>query len=271
MRIADKCARVLLVAASMAALGACSDGPDPDETVDIDQTKVALEVILFDMADGGSESDQTAFDLRVQDIVKEQPGFIKRVVAYGRKEPLSPTDTASRRFLITVYWDSLEHANDAAKVLSADPIAAEPRPGVTPLGGAPYLYAHYVIGDSTKAGSEVPADALFDHEGLALEVVAFDIADGASVPDLLAADMNMDKTLISRQPGYLKRVTAVGKNELTQAPQYFITVFWESLDDAMAAGEVVAADPGGQAIFPFAKPGGMFTYDHFYDDLKMVK
>ena len=45
----------------------------------------------------------------------------------------------------------------------------------------------------------------------------------------------------------------------------------ESLDDAMAAGEAVAADPGGQAIFPFAKPGGMFTYDHFYDDLKMVK
>jgi heme-degrading monooxygenase HmoA len=249
--------------------GSSPGSPSPSARAPIDQSKVALEVILIDMADGGSEADQRAFDNRVQDIVKAQPGFIKRVSAYGRREPISASDTPKRRFFITVFWDSIEHANAAAAAFTSNPISKEARPGTKP--GMPDLYAHYVIGDSTIAGSEVPADALFDNPALALEVIAFDIADAASVPDLLAKDMNMDRTLISKQPGYLKRLTAVGKNELTQKRQYFITVFWKSLDDAMKAAAIVTKDPGSQVLYSFMKADGMMSYNHFYDGLKMVK
>lgn len=253
-----RAAQLVASAALVVALTSCNQ---------IDQSKVALEVIMFDIASGGNEAAQTAFDNRVQDIVKKQPGFIKRVTAYGRKEPLSAGDTSQRRFLIVVYWDSLEHAQAAAVVLTADPISKEQRPGVVP--GAPNLYAHYVIGDSVAAGSSVPDDSVLG-AGVALELVAFDTKSNTVTADLLAKDNEMDKGLISKQPGYLKRVTALGKNELTGHQQYFILVHWKSLDDAVKAAGVVSKDPLGQNISPFIDTSGYFSFAHFYDSLTDV-
>lgn len=253
-----RAAQLIALAALAVALPSCNQ---------IDQSKVALEVVMFDMASGGDEAAQTAFDNRVQDIVKKQPGFIKRVTAYGRKEPLAAGDTTQRRFLIVVYWDSLEHAQAAAVALTADPISKEQRPGVVP--GAPNIYAHYVIGDSVAAGSSVPDDSALG-AGVALELVAFDTKSGTVAADLLAKDNEMDKGLISKQPGYLKRVTALGKNELTGHQQYFILVHWKSLDDAIKAADVVSKDPLGQNIYPFIDMSGYFSYAHFYDSLKNV-
>ena len=74
----------------------------------------------------------------------------------------------------------------------------------------------------------------------------------------------MEMNLISKQKGFLRRITAVGKDEVTMAKQYYIHVYWETMADAMKAAEVVSADPGGKVLFQYTKnPNGIDHYAHY--------
>ena len=239
-------------------LSACGDGK-------YEATSVALEVIALNIADGANVAALRADDANMENnLISKQKGFLKRITAVGKDEV-----TQAKQYYIHVYWETMADAMHAAEVVSADPAGKVLFQYTKNPNGMDH-YGHYEIGDATdrrsNAGISYPGltDPKVSGPNVALEVIALNIADGADVNALKAADLDMEQNLISKQKGFLKRITAVGKSELTQAPQYFIKVFWESLDDALKAAEVVTADPRGKSAFPYLKnPDALGHYGHY--------
>jgi heme-degrading monooxygenase HmoA len=231
----------------------------------MESASVALEIIALNLADGADIAALKAADADMEKtLISQQKGFLWRVTAVGKDEV-----TQAKQYYIQVYWQTMADALNAATVVNADPKGKVLFPFAKNPDGIDH-YGHYEIG----AGPELRKNAGIMYPGLtdpkvtdpnvALEIIALNLADGADVTALRAADLSMEKDLISKQPGFLKRITAVGKSELTQAPQYSITVYWKTLDDALNAATVVNADPKGKVLFPFAKsPDALGHYGHY--------
>lgn len=254
--------------ASLSLLGfGCSSPVDPQS---VDQSKVALEVIAFDIASGTDEAAFRAADQPVEDLVKQQPGFLRRVTGFGKHESQGPQDPEKRQFYITVYWQTLDDANAAAQVLMASDAGKAPRPGATIAH-----YGHYVIGDSAAAGGyEIPADEVLAADGEAIELVSFDVKDDADPADVITQDVGMDKGFLRAQPGYVTRIGAMGKNELTQSTAHVAVVYWKSLDDAANAANALftlqsMSDPSQTPSYQ--KPNTPYFYSHYYDGLAVAQ
>ncbi|MFO0655416.1 MAG: hypothetical protein U0787_10090 [Polyangia bacterium] len=76
-------------------------------------------------------------------------------------------------------------------------------------------------------------DGKYEASSVALEVIALNIADGASVAALRADDANMENNLISKQKGFLKRITAVGKDDSNASQAVLHSCVLETMADAM--------------------------------------
>lgn len=245
----------------------CSSSDEPPA---VDPAKVTLEVIAFDLAPGTDEAAFRAADKPVEELVKQQPGFLRRVTGFGRHEAQGPTDPEKRQFYITVYWETLADANAAAEALLNSDVGKAPRPGATIAH-----YGHYVIGDSAAAGGyEVPADDVLAADGAAIEVVSFDVKDGADPADVIEQDVGQDVGFLREQPGYMARVGAMGKNELTQSTAHVAVVYWSSLDAAVNAANALftmqsMSDPSQTPSYQ--KPGTPYFYSHYYEGLELAK
>ncbi len=258
MKIDSYASKILALLTYGVLLLGCGDGYMED-------SKVALEVIALNIADGADVAALKAADLNMeQTLISKQKGFIKRITALGKDEV-----TQAKQYYIHVYWETMADAMKAAEVVSADPGGKVLFQYIKNPNGMDH-YGHYEIGDATErrknADLQYPGltDPRVNGPEVALEVIALNMADSLDPSVLRAADLEMEKSLISKQKGFIKRITAVGKSELTQSPQYFIKVFWESLNDALKAAEVVGADPGGQVLFKYLKtPDGLAHYGHY--------
>lgn len=250
-------------------LAACS----PVDPQSVDQSKVALEVLAFNLAPGTDEAAVAAADSQTEAFVRMQPGFLRRVTGFGRHEPQSAAEPATRQFYVTVYWDSLQSATDAANAFSSSSASQMMRPGTTIAH-----YGHYVIGDSAAAGGyHVPTDDVIASAGSAIELVNFDVIDGANASDVIKADVATDTGFLRAQPGYQSRIGAMGKNELTQSTAHIAVVYWKSLDQAVAAANALfaaqaALTPQQRAAMPnYQKPGTPYFYSHYFDKLAVAK
>lgn len=257
-----------LCVAVMALVG-CSE-VDP---ASLDQAKVALEVLAFDLAAGADDAAVLAADAQTAAFVREQPGFVRRVTGFGRHEPQGPMDAATRQFYVTVYWESLEAATTAAAAFSRSSAAQAARPGATLAH-----YGHYVIGASAAAGGyRIPTDQVLAGPGEAIELVSFDVVDGADPAKVIAADVALDVGLIRKQPGYLARIGALGKNEVTGATAHVAVVYWKTLDNALAAANALfaaqaAMTPEERAQMPnYQKPNTPYFYSHYFDKLALLR
>ncbi len=258
MKIFGHVSKLLALLACTFCFSACGDGK-------YEESSVALEVIALNVADGANIAALRADDSNMEmNLISKQKGFLRRITAVGKDEV-----TMAKQYYIHVYWETMADAMKAAEVVSADPGGKVLFQYTKNPNGIDH-YAHYEIGDATdrrkNAGVEYPGptDPKVTDPNVALEVVALNTADGVDLNALKTADLDMEMNLISKQKGFIKRITAVGKSELTQAPQYFIKVFWESLDDALNAAKVVGSDPRGQVLFKFVKdPDGLGHYGHY--------
>jgi hypothetical protein len=264
-----------VAALSLFAFGCGSDSADtppvetPVDPQSVDQTKVTLEVVTFDLAPGTDEATVRADDLKVEEFIQRQPGFLRRVTGFGRHEALGPEDMEKRQFFLTVFWETLEEANAAAVALMNSPLGMTQRPGLTLEH-----YGHYVIGDSVAAGGyKIPLDAILGGAGQAIELVSWEVADGVSAADVVTQDVTMDKAFLRSQPGYVARIGAMGKNELTQSTAHLAFVYWESIDDAMNAATALFQAQSMMNPPPkdYKKPNTPFVYSHFFDKLTVAK
>lgn len=258
MKIFHRVSKLFAALACALCVSGCGDGG-------YEEASVALEVIALNVADGANIASLRADDANMEkNLISKQKGFLRRITAVGKDE-----STQAKQYYIHVYWQTMADALKAAEVVSADPGGKVLFQYTKNPDGMDH-YGHYEIGDATErrkaAGVEYPslADARVGDPNVALEVIALNLADGVDLSALKAADLDMEMNLISKQKGFIKRITAVGKSELTQAPQYFIKVFWESLGDALNAAQVVGADPRGQVLFKYIKnPNGLAHYGHY--------
>ena len=80
-----------------------------------------FEVVSAPMADGVTVEQMCAADAPVGEFVAKLPGFISRENGVSVMEGgMSP----GNEWFVIVRWDTIEHAQDAAKVLGPTPAAA---------------------------------------------------------------------------------------------------------------------------------------------------
>jgi len=71
------------------------------------------------------------------------------------------------------------------------------------------------------------------------EVVVSKVKEGVTLFDFVKADKEMEDNFLVKQKGFLKREVAVSKDKT----QFFVIVYWATLEDAESAGAAFYTNP----------------------------
>lgn len=191
---------------------------DDDNTPDED-ANIVVEVTTFNLNTG---VDANAFEVRdteiEQDFASQQPGFLKR---------MSGVD-ANGKYVIMVFWETLEDADASIAAFGADPTVAD------------YFG---MINESTFSAERFTTFSVPDISfSLAaqnvIEITTFNLNTGVDADAFADRDAEIEQDFASQQPGFIRRTSGVDADG-----KYAVIVFWETLADADASIAAFQIDP----------------------------
>lgn len=85
-----------------------------------------------------------------------------------------------------------------------------------------------------------------------IEVVTLKIKPGTSVETFRAADRDVERQHVARQPGFISRESAAGKDGA-----WVVIVHWRSVKDAQASMDSFEKAPAAARFMSLIEPGSM--------------